>query len=113
MASHPPPPSRLMPPDRSAVPPYSQGSLAVVPLIPDKRYYGETPACPARVTGAVSGGIAGSLVAATWLPHDGDFSVSHWRTGTWTLDFGLFNAGGDASGCAAAPGHAPASVPRC
>src|SRR5208282_948647 len=43
MALHPAPPSRPIPADRAAAPPESPRSLPVVPLIPDKRYYGEAP----------------------------------------------------------------------
>jgi len=44
-------------------------SLAVVPLIVDKRCYGEAPARPAGGTGAVSEGSAGGLMIVIWQMH--------------------------------------------
>ena len=64
----------------------SRRSLAVVPLIPDKRYYGETPAGPARATGAVSEGIASGMMIVIRQPQHKGFSVSHWHPGTSVAD---------------------------
>src|ERR1019366_4227480 len=86
LAPHPPPPSRPISADWAAVPPEAHGSLAVVPLIPDKRYYGETTAGPARATGAVSEGIAGGLMIVIWQPQHKGFSASHWDPGTSVVD---------------------------
>ena len=86
LAPHPPPASQPIPADRQAVPPESHGSLAVVPLIPDKRYYGETPAGPARATGAVSEGIASGKMIVIRQPQHKGFSVSHWHPGTSVAD---------------------------
>ena len=55
-----------MPPDTAAVPPEAQGSLAVVPLIADKRYYGEAPEGSARGRGGVFEGVASALMTVIW-----------------------------------------------
>ena len=60
--------------------------FAVVPLIPDQRYYGEATVGPARAKGAVSEGRAGGLRIVIWPPHHKCFSASHWRPGTFAAD---------------------------
>ena len=50
----PPPPSRPIPADTAAVSQEPHGSLAVVPLIPDQRYYGEVTARLPRLSRASS-----------------------------------------------------------
>ena len=86
LAPYPPPPFRPIPADRAAVPPESDGSLAIVPLIPNKRYYGETPVGPARATGAASEGIPGGLIIVIWQRHHHSFSASLWQPSTSGAD---------------------------
>ncbi len=76
----------LFPPDTAAVPPEAQGSLAVVPLIADKRYYGEAPEGPARGRGGILAGIAGALRTVICQPHHKGLSVSPWQPGTCGAD---------------------------
>jgi hypothetical protein len=51
-----------------------------------RRVSGETTARPARVTGAVSEGIAGGVNMIIWQPYHKGFSASHWHPGTSVAD---------------------------
>jgi hypothetical protein len=65
-----------LPADTAAAPPESRRSLALVPLIGDKRYNGEAPVRPARDWGGLSEDVAGSLIIVIWQQHLKGFSAS-------------------------------------
>ena len=72
--------------DTTIAPPEPRRSLAVAPLIGDKRCYGETPARPARDSGGVSQGIVGAMMVVIEHHRRKGFGASHWQVGTCGAD---------------------------
>src|SRR5262249_10681215 len=90
------PPAAILPalslgPDGSltVTSPSPRRSLAIVPLIPDKRYYGEAPVKSACGRGGMTGGNAIALNPVIGPYHWDGFSVSHWQPCIYRADSAL------------------------